>query len=281
MFPRGRWNVVNKTATAKLRKTPVTSKLSLILTATIAPKGENGQALVRSDPATRTNDYISALKFWLGLDAPWLQGIVFAENSGRDLTHIRSEVLNHNPGNIPIEFLSFDHPAPPAGLHYGYSEYILLREALAASPTLAASRYFIKATGRYTFPSISKLVQKLPDDFAVAVDTRLSRPLSKNRNYVVQFALALFERQFFTEHLLDIPERMKPAPPWTRSQFVENVLYERLTTLRSAGPLVLRWPCNCEPSGTGANGDDYSSWLKNMKAKARALGRVVAPALWL
>jgi hypothetical protein len=74
---------------------------------------------------------------------------------------------------------------------------------------------------------------------------------------------------------------MVPAPPWTRSQFVETVLYDQLISKRFEPGIILRWPRNCEPAGTGSNGDSYSSFKKRAQAGLRAAGRLVAPNFWI
>jgi hypothetical protein len=260
---------------------PPSANYVVLMTATIAPKARMSAAIRRSDPVTRLADYQRAMEFWLQLPAPWMSGIVFAENSGYPLDALRDLAAASNPRRIPVEFLSFDDSEPPEGLHYGYTEIKLVREAMRGSGLIAANRYVIKATGRYTFPDISRLVSRLPKDFAVAVDARCARPFSRNRHFLVQVALAIFERAFFLRELADLPERMTPAPPWNRCQFVETVLYDRLVSLRSEPGVILRWPCNCESRGIGSNGDSYSSAKKRLQRTLRAAARVVAPDLWI
>lgn len=253
----------------------------LLLTATIAPKGRQGHGLTRLDPGLRLGDYQTALRFWLGLDAPWLAGILFAENSGADLDSLRAIAANENPRSVPVEFRSYDQPPPPEGMHYGYSEFILTRQALKDSALAASAPYFIKATGRYRFPDLGRLITRLPRDFRVAVDCKLSKILTRDRHYLTHYALALFERAFFLEKLGDLPEQMTPAPPWTRAQFIETVLFDRLHPMRREPGIILRWPCNCEAEGIGGNGDDYATRSRRRKAAVRAVARRLMPWLWL
>jgi hypothetical protein len=150
----------------------------VLLTATIAPKARIAAGLKRSDPKVRLRDYERALKFWLDLpEAPWMAGIVFAENSGHPLESLKA-VAATSPRGLPVEFLSYDEPEPPEGFSYGYSEFKLMRKAVQESPLIASHRYFIKATGRYLFPDVSKLVARLPKDFKIAVDARRTRPFT-------------------------------------------------------------------------------------------------------
>jgi hypothetical protein len=253
----------------------------VLLTATIAPKARMAAGIRRSDTSLRLADYAAALRFWLELPADWLSGVVFADNSGHSLDFLEGAAAEARGRARAVEFLSFDDPGPPEGLHYGYSEFRLVREAVGRSRLAADHRYLIKATGRYTFPDISRLVSRLPADFKVAVDSRLVRPFTRHRHLLSQTALALFDREYFMETLSDLPEDMVPAPPWTRKQFVETVLYDRLAARRSDPGVILRWPCNCEPRGIGSNGDSYSSLRMRTQAALRAACRAALPRLWI
>jgi hypothetical protein len=253
----------------------------VLLTSTIAPKAGMSARIRRSDAAVRLSDYAIGLRFWLELRADWLAGIVFADNSGHSLRNLEKVADSRGREGRPVEFLSFDDAGPPEGLHYGHSEFKVVRDAVGASRLIAGARHVIKATGRYTFPDIPRLIARLPGDFKVAVDSRRVRPFTRHSHMLTQFALAIFEPSFFRDFLWDIPERMVPAPPWNRSQFVETVLYDRLIPRLGEPGVILRWPCNCEPRGVGSNGDSYSSGRMRVQAALRALCRVAAPGIWI
>lgn len=256
-------------------------RYTVVLTATIAPKVCGGQTITRSNPGVRLQDYKDSLAWWLSQRRDWMAGIVFAENSGSDLTCLREFVNANNPHSVPVEFISFDHPAPPEGLHYGYSEFILVREALLASKLALKTTHLIKATGRYRFPNIERLVRRLPHDYSIACECRCNRLLSKHRHLFTTFALLPCRRSFFLERLAHLPETMVPAPPWTRSQFIEDVLFDYLAPLKTDPSIIYRWPCNCEPEGVGANGDNYATPRKRIQNAIRAVARVILPRLWL
>src|SRR3954471_4308953 len=61
----------------------------LILTATITPP-PGVPILARTDPQLRLQDYIDALKFYLAVPNHVLDRIIFAENSGSDLSKLRA-----------------------------------------------------------------------------------------------------------------------------------------------------------------------------------------------
>lgn len=253
----------------------------VVMTATIAPRGDTGKGLVRADPAQRRADYEVALRFWLTLDAPWLAGVVFAENSASSLVSLERVAREENLAKIPVELISLDLPAPPLGLHYGYSELILVRNAVAKSQLARRVPYFIKATGRYRFPEVGKLVAKLPQKFSAAVDCKRAKRWNRNRHFLTHFALAIFQRDFFGRVVAPIPDKMIPAPPWTRAQFVETMLFDELIQHRGEPGVILRWPCNCEPEGVGANGDNYRSLTRRIQAAVRAVARICIPQLWI
>jgi hypothetical protein len=259
------------------------ARFTLLLTASIAPKVGVSRTFVRTDPAVRLGDYCEALRFWLRLRLPEIGAIVFAENTGYPLDAVAAVVREAGSAAPPVELLSFDHPPPPEGLHYGYSEFELVNAALDASAELRRRRHFIKVTGRYHFPDLPRLLRRLPDDFRVAVDSRGLRPwpLAASSNPIATVGLALFERRFYERELGGLTRTMVPAPPWTRQQFIESVLFDALWPRRNEPGILLRWPVNCEPVGWGSNGDDYRSLGKRWRAAVRAAARVVCPSLWI
>lgn len=253
----------------------------VLMTACIAPKAGVREALRRADPGVRLHDYQDALRFWLSLDEPRISGIVFADNSGHPLDSLR-ELAGQIPNAPPVEFLSFDSPPPPEGLNYGYTEFLLVNDALAHSRFALSARYFIKATGRYRFPDIRRLLQRLPRDFRVALDCKGVRPFKRLKHPMASAPLALFDRAFYLTALAELPRRMVPAPPWDgRLHYIEFMLFDALYPRRTEPGIILRWPCDCEAHGIGANGDDYSSPRKRVQRAVRALGRLLCPSLWI
>lgn len=254
---------------------------TVLMTACIEPKAGVREALKRSDPSLRLGDYKEGLSFWLSLPDPLVGGIVFAENSNYPLRELEEFASRFARADRPVEFLSFDFPAPVAGFSYGHSEFELINRALERSSLLGRSRYFIKATGRYKFPGISRLLRRLPADFQVAVDSKGVRPFGFHSNPIACVALAIFDRRFFETELSGIPASMTPAPPWNRRQFVEPVLFDALYPRRADPRIIMHWPCNCEPTGIGSNGKVYRGFQNGLKASVRAVLRRIWPTLWL
>jgi hypothetical protein len=254
---------------------------TVLMTACIEPKAGVRESLRRSDASVRLSDYKDGLAFWLTLPDQLIGGIVFADNSNYPLRELEESAAQLARADRPVEFLSFDFPAPNPNLSYGHSEFLLINRAMERSELLRNGRYFIKATGRYRFPGISRLLRRLPHDFIVAVDSKGFRPFGLRSEPMSCVALTLFDRQFYEATLSGIPAAMVPAPPWNRQQFVEHVLFDALYPRRADPRVVMRWPCNCEPVGVGSNGDDYRRFRKRLQQVARAASRRLWPGLWI
>ena len=135
-------------------KIPYMHAFAVLLTATIDP-GQYKPDLTRYDPAQRLSDYKQSLLFWEALNNSRLKGIVFCENSGTDLTPLADLTRKFR---TPVEIISFEGNEKPSNMNYGYSELGIIDHAIGASIFLREYPYFIKATGRLTFPKISKLL---------------------------------------------------------------------------------------------------------------------------
>ncbi|MEJ1971713.1 MAG: hypothetical protein WDM96_04225 [Lacunisphaera sp.] len=141
------------------------------------------------------------------------------------------------------------------------------------------STAFIKTTGRYAFPKITRLLNKLPAHFELAVDTRHNRFFSPKPYFFVPSALLLFSHAAFGAHLRDAYRDMHLPPPW-RGQFIEDVLYDRGDALEGRKGFILRWPVNCDPVGLGAKRRPLPLAQKTAVALARGIGRKIVPNWW-
>lgn len=251
--------------------------LTILLTATIAPKGN---AVFRSDPKARLEDYKKALRFWLTVEDDRIGPLVFAENSGYPLDEL-AQFADMLPGRRrEIEFVGTDMPATPEGLNYGYSEFALVEYANSNSMQLGQRPYFAKVTGRYIFPQISRLLNKLPDDFLIAADCRGQKPWGFAGLPILTVGLILFNREFYLREVASLYQTMVPAPPWTRKQFIEPVLYDALFPRCAERGMILRWPCNCEAKGVGGDGVILDRGRRRLNLAFRAGLRTVWPSLW-
>ncbi|MBR8835813.1 MAG: hypothetical protein DSM106950_17790 [Stigonema ocellatum SAG 48.90 = DSM 106950] len=256
----------------------ITPNYSVVMTACIDPRnGSTGEIVNRSNPKIRLKDYEDGLKFWLGIKEPRITKIIFIDNSGYTLDSLQEIYKKNNVWEKECEFISLNCNEIPPGLHYGFAEFKLLHLGLQKSLLLEGSDYLIKVTGRYQFPTISQLLNCLPQRYKVAADTRnvsLFVPYPR-RNVMV--GLIIFTVEFYCKYIQEVYQEMQSTP---RKSFVEDILYDKLMPMRDDPEVILRWPCNCEPQGIGGNGDSYTSFRKKFLAVSRSVGRVMFPYWW-
>ena len=258
---------------------PATMPHTVVMTACLRPEAQFARQLQRIDEEVRRRDYQEALRFWLHLPDPRIRRLIFIENTGADLSALRHTATAANPLSRELEFISIDCNQTPPGLHYGYAEFRMIDEGLARSQLYPSSEYIIKATGRYRFPALTRLLDHLPAAYTLAVDARRNRHLVPKPQYIVTAPLLLAARPAFERHIRGIYRRMHPPPPW-RGQFVEDALYDELVPLDGQPGVWLRWPVNCDPAGVGANGHVYGSPRRRLLALLRALSRRLFPRWW-
>lgn len=130
------------------------NKFSLILTCTVDVNGV--EQMARADPVKRLDDYIKTFKLWI--ENPYIENIIFTENSGYDLNEFYeiSKSIKHNKN---IEFLSFNKNNYPRSLGKGYGEYLTLKEVVQNSKQLCVTKRFLKITGRYYIENIKKIIE--------------------------------------------------------------------------------------------------------------------------
>ncbi len=257
---------------------------TVVLTACIQPH----QSLVdrrsigfqRTNSQQRVQDYKGGLAFWLSLRDPRIQQIIFIENTGYDLSELEQFARSRNPHARAIEFISLDCNHVPEGLNYGYAEFYLIDQGLKQSRLYPQADMVIKATGRYTFPTVSRLLNRLPEDCRISVDARRNERFVPYRFRSITTPLLLARRPEFDALFRTAYQDMKPPLPWGFS-FVEDILYQRLSPLEGHPGVMLRWPVNCDPAGVGGNGVALRSPRRRAMSVARALMRVVLPGWWM
>lgn len=136
-------------------------KQILLVTSTIAPS-KDAFLLAHNDPEKRLQDYVKALAFHVRLlQKKLIDGIVYADNSGYDLSALRK--ICDDAGVLDrCEFISFNTPAQPNLSRY-YLEINLMIEAFARSEMLAQDDIEVwKVTGRYLILNAEKIVRRAP-----------------------------------------------------------------------------------------------------------------------
>jgi hypothetical protein len=249
------------------------------MTACIAPElgisGKPGNRLQRSDPSIRLSDYAAALAFWLDHPDPRIDLIVFAENSGYDLSELNALVQASN-SKRRVELLSVPLCKWPEHVHYGYCELQIIDDALSRSALLSDARYFVKATGRLQFAGLTRLLDRLSDEFLFAVDCH-HRPFRPERGGVAT-QLMLFNKQFYLHNLVGVNGKLQP---WVISH-IEDLLFRELMKFRGVTGAVLRWPVNVDCVGVSATTNtSYSRADKRIKQAVRGVARTIVPGLWL
>jgi hypothetical protein len=254
-------------------------RYTLLLTACIETTATIYIAEHRADVRTRLEDYKTALKYWLQQKAVAFDGIVFVENSMYDLSELQQIVTEYNTRKIPVEFLQNSATPIPEGLHYGYSEVEMIDYAFANSSLIKTSEYIIKATGRLYFPTLAKLLKKLPLNFNVAIDSRDYEILKYKKHFLVT-TIFVVKKDFYAAHLLGIKSQMVHGI----TDHVETVYFSILKPMYKAGikGIILRLPFSMNPVGFGAHWNvNYQSKQKLFVSAMRDLSRLVLPKLWI
>jgi hypothetical protein len=250
----------------------------LVMTACVDPsRGE--YRLNRADPTLRLEDYETALRFWLSFPDRRIQNILFIENSNYPLDRLESIARNDNPLKKNIEFLSLDCNWYPPGGHYGYAELRMLDLGLQRSRLRNSTTHMIKVSGRFKFPSLPRLLDRLPADFDAVADTRAWLTIRKRleRPYVTT-QIILFAHSFYKLHLQSCYHELESG---TESH-MEVIYYRKLAELSAASKIIFRFPCNVSPVGFPAHRNrSYSHPSQVMVNGFRAVARYLLPNWWI
>ena len=143
----------------------------LLLTATVDIRGVG--RIVRADPAERYEDYRWALGRWVR--CPGFDGMVFAENSGYDVSGLRDTAVAGQLGEDAVEFLSFDGQDFPRHLGKGFGENLNIEHALANSKLLADdTAVIVRSNGRNYVENIQPFLAVLDGPVDVLCDLQQS-----------------------------------------------------------------------------------------------------------
>jgi hypothetical protein len=249
----------------------------VVMSACIDPS--NGSIKVpRNDPSVRLQDYINGLNFWINIPDRRLDKIVFIENSGYPLDALQELARIFNPLNKQIEFISLCCNEYPEGVHYGYAELNMIDEAFGTSKLINECSYLIKATGRLTFPAISRLLDRLPADFMFAVDCRNNSMFTTSAAQIFTTTqLMIFSTSFYKDYLLNAKSQLSKEVG-----HIEKLFYYKLMKFQGKKGAILRWPVNVDPSGYSSGWyKNYDSLKQKTTNKARAICRILFPNWWV
>lgn len=250
----------------------------LVMTACIDPsKGE--YRLNRADPGTRLEDYKTALHFWLHLDDDRIQNILLIENSGYPLEALQAIADSENPRGKNVELISLDCNWYPPGGHYGYAELRMLDLGLRQSRLRERTTHMIKVSGRFQFPTLTRLLDRLPKDFDAVADARVYRALLKRHEHPqVTTQIILFAHALYEKHLQQSYRELEVG----EITHMESLYYKKLAELQGDYRIILRFPCNVSPIGFPAHRDRSYTHPSQMLANGiRAVARRIVPDWWI
>lgn len=248
----------------------------VLMTATLSPPRG---AVARSDLATRLNDYLRALEFYLSLPKTSFDRLLFVDNSAGDIEPIETLARSTVHDKI-VEIISFagnDHP-----VQYGkaYGEFKLIDYGLAMSKLAQEQDVFWKVTGRLLLTNIAEIMESLSDPFDLVCDLHNvpfvgTGKLKGNRNMDLRsFACSTKGYRGLFEGLWKQRE----------SGFDAEFFYNVVKTSLHNGPfqIVPRFPLQPRFSGASGRHDRrYDSGLQAVKTNIRATVRYTLPWLWL
>ncbi len=234
---------------------------------------------VRVEPKLRLADYEGALRFWLRYSDERLGNILFIENSGHSLQSLKNIAENENPMNKTVEFVSLDCNWYPRNGTYGYAELRMLDLGLQQSKLKALTTHMIKVTGRFRFPTLNKLLDRLPLGFDVAADARVRKILRKRgERPFITTQIILFSHSFYERYL----QRGYEDLGKDGLSLIEWLFYDKLAPLRGTPGIMLRFPCNVDPVGFPANRvRSYMHPTQRAVYAIRGATRRLFPSWWI
>ena len=140
-------------------------KLPILMTASISTHGMKGAMYSDSE---REAMYLSTIKHYIDhiLNRENDRMIVFAENSGFDMTPIIEQIRDYSPLIGNIEFISLDPSDFDITKGKGYNEAILIDQAIDRSPSIKACGAFFKVTGRYPILNLQRFLSAADSSIA-------------------------------------------------------------------------------------------------------------------
>ena len=214
----------------------------LLLTSTIRPNVDQPQ-LKLVDPQERLDDYSRALGHYaMLLDAGVVDRIVYADNSGFDLSGLRARYASSR-----IDWVSFYDLDYDPSYHRGYGEFRLVDRAWRESPVLArlhANDRVWKVTGRYIIENLRAVIAMTPRKFDLCCEVR---------GVWAEMGFMAWSPHGYALHIEGLWHH------FATGKVPELILAERLREVDPAASHIVRswyWP----PVVTGRRGTDGSSY---------------------
>lgn len=245
----------------------------LVMTATIIPAENAG--VRRADPRLRLEDYKQALRYWLRYPHSVADRILLLENSGADLSELRSIAEDENPLGRQVEILSIPGNRIPDGTNYGYTEMELLDRGLTQSELRKQTTHMVKATGRLVFPALGKALDRIGAPPELMIECRkLGFP---RRGFDASAQLFVCSHAFYDRVVRDSRGEMNS----TDIRLLEHLLFRKAIPFKGQPGIFLRFPCNIDPVGySGFKSRSYRTPGLVVASWVRAALRRIAPAYW-
>ena len=252
--------------------------LPVLMTASVSTRGMKGACFTDNE---REAMYIGALSFYImNLLKKKGQKIVFAENSGWDLSSLKAKLPSFNPDQI--EFISLPVELFDIGKGKGYNELLLISETLKRSKVIKESGAFFKVTGRYPIYNLGYFLESAgkriyQDNMSLYADIKDHRLYDRLHldwcGHSFECRLFAAENSYFLNNI---------APLYVQCNDYTGNLCEKIlfNYVKSAGGKIsLRF--NREPHFGGVEGSDiaaisFSKKQDSLKGKLKRLaGNVI------
>ena len=137
--------------------------LPVLMTALVSTRGMK-KAFFSDEERERM--YVETLNYYIkSLLANENQSIVFAENSGWDMEHLKGQLNEYDPNRLI--FISLSPELFDISKGKGYNELLMMNMAIRESPVIQDAVGFVKVTGRYPIFNLSYFVEKATDALAL------------------------------------------------------------------------------------------------------------------
>lgn len=230
-------------------------KLAILLTATVDVGGVAHTEI--SDPSVRLAEYRDAMRCWM--DAELVSHIIFCENSGYDLSALRTDIERCGK-NKSIEILQFDGQNFDRMLGKGFGELSTLSFVSQHSDNFTSFDLLLKVNGRYFIQNIDAIVRALQalDNSTIIGDFRMNLSWMDSRVFA-------FRPAFLTDYLMPFQSIVNDSA----GVYFEHVLARAVHQAMADGKHWQMLPaCPVLKGKSGSTGGAYSVYGPRRVAKA-------------
>jgi hypothetical protein len=245
----------------------------VLLTATVSPPA-GVPALSITDPEERYKEYITAFEFYLNKMSQGIDGLLFIENSGADISEFR-EIASRREFYNRVECLSFLDRESASGHGRAYGEFRIIDYAMRASSFVREYNRAIvwKVSGRYKIINIERLISSTPKNCDFVCNCR-NLPIRWVDMYLIGWNRRGYEACIDGVYSLLDEEKIRVPP--------EIVWRDRVDAAARHLRVVRRFRVVPIISGRrGFDGTEYDGLRYRLKTRARAFALRFLPFLWI